>query len=98
MVNRRRAMRKKAVPTFQRATVAMDNRDYSQSAQLYRQVPFFSPALRWLGFSIGALGQTDEAIVFLKKVVKMDRSPEDLISLAQMVAYPVSSKISNMFG
>jgi hypothetical protein len=27
-----------AVPTFQRATVAMDNGDYSQSAQLYRQV------------------------------------------------------------
>jgi Zn-dependent protease with chaperone function len=81
-----------AVETFQRATVAMDNRDYSQAAELYRQVvvqaPWFSPALRRLGASVAALGRTDEAIVLLKKAVKIERSPENLISLAQVLAYP----------
>ena len=37
-----------AVETFQRATAAMDKRDYQQSAQLYREVlkqaPDFTPA------------------------------------------------------
>lgn len=86
------AVAPEAVEIFQRATVAMDSGDYSRSAELYRQVlaqaPLFSPALRRLGSSVGETGQTDEAIKLLKKAVKMERSPENLISLAQMLAYP----------
>ena len=85
-----------AVETFQRATVAMDDRDYQQSAQLYREVvnqaPTFSPALRRLGFSLAGLGQTDDAIALLDKAVKIERTPENLISLAEILAYPARNK------
>ena len=50
------AVAPEAVQTFKQATVALDNRDYPQAAQLYREVtrraPTFSPALRRLGFSL----------------------------------------------
>jgi len=81
-----------AVETFERATAAMDNRDSEHAAQLYSQViaqaPVFTPALRRLGFCLAALGNTDQAVTLLKKAVTIERSPENLISLAQIMAYP----------
>jgi len=85
-----------AVETFQRATAAMDNRDYTQAAQLYREVvkkaPAFSPALRRLGFSLAGVGQTDDAIALGENAVKIERSPENLVSLAKILAYPDEHK------
>jgi tetratricopeptide (TPR) repeat protein len=85
-----------AVDSFRSATAAMDKRDYQQSAQLYREVlkqaPEFTPAMRRLGFSVAGMGQTDEAIALLESAVKIERSPENLISLAQMLAYPGENK------
>jgi Zn-dependent protease with chaperone function len=85
-----------ALENFQRATVAMDNRDYSQAAQLYREVvkqaPQFSPALRRLGFSLAGLGQTDEAIALGENAVNIERSPENLASLAELLAHPAENK------
>jgi len=85
-----------AVDTFQRATVAMDKRDNKQAAELYRavlnQAPQFSPAIRRLGLSLNGLGQTDEALALLESAVKIDRSPENLISLAEILAYPGENK------
>src|SRR5215468_3548888 len=81
-----------SVETFQRATVAMDKHDYQQAAQLYREVvkqaPAFSPALRRLGFSLAGLGQTEDAIALGENAVKIERSPDNLISLAELLAYP----------
>jgi len=85
-----------AVDTFKRATVAMDKRDYQQSAQLYREVlqqaPQFTPAMRRLGFSLVGLGHTDEALTLLENAVQVERSPENLISLAEVLAYPGENK------
>jgi len=85
-----------AVDSFQRATAAMDKKDYQQATQLYRdvlrQAPEFSPAMRRLGFSVAGMGQTDDAIALLENAVKIERSPENLISLAQMLAYPGENK------
>ncbi len=90
------AVAPEAVQTFKQATVALDNRDYPQAAQLYREVtrraPTFSPALRRLGFSLAALGQTDDALTELEGAVKIERSPENLISLAEILAYPAEGK------
>jgi len=85
-----------AVETFQRATAAMDKRDYQQSAQLYREVlkqaPDFTPAMRRLGFSLAGIGQADDAIALLETAVKRERSPENLISLAEILAFPGEQK------
>lgn len=85
-----------AVEAFQRATAAMDERDYSQAAQLYREVikqaPAFSPATRRLGLSMAGLGQTEDALALLENAVKIERSPENLISLAEVLAYPGEKK------
>ena len=81
-----------AVETFQRATVAMDKRDYPQAAQLYREVldqaPAFPPALRRLGFSLAGLGQTSDGLALVENAVNIERSPENLSSLAELLAYP----------
>jgi Zn-dependent protease with chaperone function len=81
-----------AVETFRRATVALDDKNYQQAAELYAEVvnqaPQFSPGLRRYAFSIAGLGRTDEALALLQKVVKMDRSPENLAGLAQVLAFP----------
>ena len=85
-----------AVDTFRRATIAMDKNDYTQSAQLYREVlkqaPEFTPAMRRLGRSLAELGQTDDALALLENAVKLERSPENLSSLAQTLVYPGENK------
>jgi tetratricopeptide (TPR) repeat protein len=85
-----------AVDTFQRATVAMDKRDYQQSAKLYREVleqaPGFTPAMRRLGFSLAGMGKVDDAVALLESAVKTERSPENLISLAELLAFPGEQK------
>ena len=81
---------------FQRGTVAMDKRDYPQSAQFFRdvlkQAPQFTPAIRRLGFSLVGLGQPDDALKLLENAVQIERSPENLISLAEILAYPGENK------
>ena len=85
-----------AVETFQRGTEALDKGDYAQAIQLYREVtkqaPTFSPALRRLGFSLAAVGQTDDGLTLLDKAVTIERSPENLASLAQVLAHPSQGK------
>jgi Zn-dependent protease with chaperone function len=85
-----------AVETFQRATAAMDKHDNQQAAQLYREVlqqaPEFTPALRRLGFALSGLGQTEESIAMGESAVKIERSPENLISLAELLAHPGQDK------
>ena len=86
----------KAVETFKRATDAMDKQDYKQAVQLYREVilqaPTFTPALRRLGGSLAASGQSDEGLVLLETALQYQRSPENLASLAQVLANPSPGK------
>lgn len=86
----------KAVETFKRATDAMDKENYEQAVQLYREVilqaPEFTPALRRLGGSLVASGQSDEGLVLLETAVQRERSPENLASLAQVLASPSPDK------
>ena len=84
------------VEEFRSGTEAMDKEDYAQAVQLFRKVvqqaPTFSPALRRLGFSLAGLGQIDDAVRQLESAVKIERSPENLISLAEVLAYPAEGK------
>lgn len=85
-----------AVDPFQRATVALDREDYQAAIPLYHQVleqaPLFTPAMRRLGASLAATGQTDEGLDYCEKAVRLERSPENLVSLAQMLAYPAPNQ------
>ena len=86
----------KAVETFKRATDAMDKENYKQAVQLYREVilqaPEFTPALRRLGGSLVASEHSDEGLVLLETTVQHERSPENLVSLAQVLASPSPDK------
>lgn len=85
-----------SVEAFRSGTEALDNGDYAQAVQLFRkvvqQVPTFSPALRRLGFSLAGLGQIGDALRQLESAAKIERSPENLISLAEVLAYPAQGK------
>jgi Zn-dependent protease with chaperone function len=85
-----------AVEVFQRATAAMDKGDCRQAVQLYREVeklvPEFSPALRRSGICFARLGQTEEALTQLEEAVKSERTPQNLINLAHILAYPARGK------
>lgn len=81
------------VISFHQATAALDMNDYAGAARLYRAVlshaPAFSPALRRLGASLAAAGQVDEGLKFAEEAVRRERSPENLVSLAEVLVTPV---------
>lgn len=85
-----------AVESFQRATSAMDKGDYPQAIPLFqavlRQAPLFTPALRRLGASLAESGQVEEGLKYSRTAVKIERSPENLASLAQVLAFPAPGK------
>lgn len=85
-----------AVQDFQRATEALDRGDYKAAAPLYRSVlnraPDFTPALRRLGLSLMATGSSQDGLHVLERAVARERSPENLVSLAQALAFPGPGK------
>src|SRR6185369_5152963 len=84
------------VEQFKAATVAMDNQKYDEAAKLYEAVmlnaPEFDPVIRRLGICTALAGRVDEGLGLLEHAVSKKRSPENLISLAQVLAYPSESK------
>ncbi|MDT5063132.1 MAG: hypothetical protein QOH63_3591 [Acidobacteriota bacterium] len=88
-----------SVETFKQATQAMDRGDTKEAIRLYSEVmvktPNWDVIKRRLGFSLMEAGQTDEGLALLKKAVEMKRSPENLISLSQMTAYPTPTSEGN---
>jgi Zn-dependent protease with chaperone function len=80
------------LPAFKEATTKMDAGDYGGAITLYQQVvdgaPKFDPAVRRLGMSQVASGQVAIGVAVLEKALEMNRSPENLSSLAHALAYP----------
>ncbi len=81
-----------SVADFKAATEAMDAQDYDKAVALYQGVrekaPDFDAALRRLGWCLVATGKTDSGFALMERAVEIRRSPENLISLAQSLAYP----------
>jgi tetratricopeptide (TPR) repeat protein len=81
-----------SVETFKRATEAMDKGDTMEAIRRYGEVMLEAPEWdvvnRRLGLSLMETGQIKEGMAQLRKAVELKRSPENLISLAQMTAYP----------
>src|SRR5262245_45112479 len=79
-----------AVATFRAATAAMDKNDNAEAARLFHDVvaeaPQFSPAIRRLGWSLVESGQREVGLKRLEQAVQLERSPENLSSLAQALA------------
>jgi hypothetical protein len=90
------AVAPKQLETFKTATVAMDNQKYDEAAKLYEAVrlnaPEFDPVIRRLGICTALAGKVDEGLGLLEHAVSKKRSPENLISLAQTLAYPSETK------
>ena len=85
-----------SVADFKAATEAMEAGDYEKAAELYQAVqqkaPDFDAALRRLGGCLVVIGKTDAGYAFMERAVAIRRSPENLISLAQSLAYPGPEK------
>jgi tetratricopeptide (TPR) repeat protein len=85
-----------SVETFKAATAALDKGDYQQAVSLYEEVskaaPEFDAVLRRLGTSLVYSGKTQEGLAQLNKAVQKKRSPENLICLSELLAYPAKGK------
>jgi hypothetical protein len=85
-----------ALPSFKAATAAMDRNDHATAARLYeevvRQAPRFSPALRRWGRTLAESGQRDAGINSIQQALAIERSPENLISLAELLFTPVNGQ------
>jgi tetratricopeptide (TPR) repeat protein len=81
-----------SVADFKAATEAMDAQDYEKAIALYQSVrekaPDFDAALRRLGWCLVATGKTDSGFAFMERAIAIRSSPENLLSLAQSLAYP----------
>lgn len=81
-----------AAEDFRRATEALDRRDYNAAVSLYwsvlNQAPDFPPAMRRLAFALIETGARQQGLRLIERAVTLDRSPENLISLAQVLASP----------
>ena len=89
-----------AVPTFRRATEAMDAGRHADAEPLFREVlaaaPTFTPALRRLGGVLVERGLEGAGLDLLKQAVQLERSPENLVSLATALAYRPGGKMGSL--
>lgn len=76
----------KTVDKFKTATENMDEGNYQESVELYNEVlaeaPNFDPAMRRLGFALMMTGKRFEGLEMSRKTLNLDRTPENLSSLA----------------
>lgn len=82
----------KAVETFKNATVALDQKNYEESAKFYaeviKQAPDFDAALRRSGYALIALGKRSEGLAMTQKALSRKRTPENLIAHAYSLTDP----------
>lgn len=85
------AVAPKSLDTFKRATEALDSDNYDEAARLYGEVtkaaPGFAPALRRAGLALAHSGKRDEALPLLERAATLERSPENFVSLAQVLGF-----------
>lgn len=85
-----------AVESFRAATAALDKEDFQEAARLYQEAmkkaPQFDPVYRRLGTALVLSGRKAEGMPLLEKAAQMKRSPENLINLAELLAYPEQGK------
>lgn len=81
-----------ALEPFKSATEALDRGEFTEAARLYEKVtkaaPEFDVALRRLGYSYVMTGRGSEGQALLERAVGIERTPENLASLAEALAYP----------
>src|SRR6185295_3998363 len=69
---------------------------YEEAVKLYEAVmlkaPEFDPVIRRLGLCNAFAGRIEEGLGLLEHAVSKKRSPENLVSLAQVLAYPAENK------
>jgi tetratricopeptide (TPR) repeat protein len=85
-----------ALEDFKAATTAMDAGNFEEAARLYESVrkraPESDDVLRRLGTSLASQGKLENGLDFLEQAVQKNRSPENLFSLAQFLAYPAEGR------
>lgn len=90
------AVAPKSLDDFKAATEAMDSGNNDEAVRRFEAVlkkaPDFDPAMRWLGMILVQTGQSDAGFKLLEQAIKIRRSPENLLSLAWMLAYPGQGK------
>jgi hypothetical protein len=90
--NELKSVAPKEIDHFKAATIAMDSGKYDEAVRLYEAVvikaPEFDPAIRRLGISTALAGKVEEGLRLLEHALSKNRSPENLLSLAQVLAYP----------
>ena len=84
------------VEHFKAGTVAMDDGKSDEAVKMYGAVvakaPNFDHAIRRLGISVAMSGKTDEGIKLIRQALAKNRSAENLLGLAQVLAYPGENK------
>jgi Zn-dependent protease with chaperone function len=84
------------VDDFKAATTAMDAGNYDEAVRLYgavlKKAPEFDPVLRRLGISLVLKGEVNEGLDLLEQAVARNRTADNLISLANYLAYPGPNK------
>ena len=84
------------VEHFKAATEAMDADKFDEAIKLYSAVlttaPNFDHAIRRLGLTVTASGNVDEGIQLIRQALAKRRSPENLLGLARVLAYPAEGK------
>ena len=84
------------LPDFEAGTRAYDAGDLSQAEWRYRLViaaaPEFTPAMRRLGSILIRRDQRQEGLALLSRALGLERSPENLITMAQAIAYPAPGR------
>ena len=82
----------KSVADFKAGTEAMDAHNFDKAAELFLKVhqaaPGFDANLRRLGGCLVLVGKAEAGYSFMEQALAIRRSPDNLISLAQSLAYP----------
>ncbi|HEX8292092.1 MAG TPA: M48 family metallopeptidase, partial [Pyrinomonadaceae bacterium] len=90
------AVAPQSLETFKRATEALDSNDYGEAARLYGEVtkaaPQFTPALRRAGLALAQSGKRGEGLPLLEQAATLERSPENFVSLAQVLGFSADGR------
>lgn len=98
ILDKLKAVSPASVETFKKATEAMDSGDSAEAArlfeQVYKKVPDFDPVLRRYGGSLVEIGKRKEGLALLELAVKINPSPENLLTLAYSLISQEGQQIS----